>query len=44
MRAWWSADFCGICWVFEGGFGESGFTTLCFCGEVVVDCVVNMVG
>jgi hypothetical protein len=27
--------------VFEGGFGKSGVQRWCFCGEVVVDCVVK---
>jgi hypothetical protein len=29
--------------VFEGGFGKCGVLWWCFCGEFVVDCVVNVV-
>jgi hypothetical protein len=29
--------------VFEGGFGKSRVSWWCFCGEFVVDCVVNVV-
>jgi hypothetical protein len=32
----------GVSWAFfEGGFGKSGCFCVVFCGEVVVDCVVN---
>jgi hypothetical protein len=32
----------GVLWaVFEGGTGKVGVFAWCFCGEVVVDCVVN---
>jgi hypothetical protein len=30
--------------VFKGGFRANGVLWWCFCGEVVVDCVVNVVG
>jgi hypothetical protein len=30
--------------IFEGCFGESGCLQVVFCGEVVVDCVVNRGG
>jgi hypothetical protein len=43
MHAWWSGDFCGICRVFEGGFGKSGVQDVVLWGEVVVDCLVNVV-
>jgi hypothetical protein len=29
--------------VFEGGFRKCGAQRWCFCGEFVVDCVVNVV-
>jgi len=28
--------------VFEGGFGKSGVKRMVFCGENVVECVVNV--
>jgi hypothetical protein len=30
--------------LFEGGFGKSGCFWMVFCGEVVVNCVVNRGG
>ena len=32
-----------VCCCFKGGFGKSGILWWCFCGEFVVDCVVNVV-
>jgi hypothetical protein len=32
----------GLTGVFEGGFGKCGAQRWCFCGEFVVDCVVNV--
>jgi hypothetical protein len=34
---------CGFARVFEGGFGKYGAFRWCFCGEVVVNCMVNAV-
>jgi hypothetical protein len=33
---WWSGVFAGV-------FGEMRVSVWCFCGEVVVECVVNVV-
>ena len=33
--------FCGVFW---GCFGKSGFLRVVFCGEIVVNCVVNRGG
>ncbi len=35
-------DFWCFMGVFEGCFGKSGVQNVVFCGEVVVDCVVNV--
>jgi hypothetical protein len=37
-------DLCAFAGVFEGGFGKSGVQWVVFCGEVVVNCVVNVDG
>jgi len=31
---------CGFACVFEGGFGKRGVFVWCFCGELVVECVL----
>jgi hypothetical protein len=36
------AGFWGFAGVFGGGFGKTGVCVWCFCGEFVVDCVVNV--
>jgi hypothetical protein len=35
---------CAFAGVFEGGFGKSSAQWVIFCGEVVVNCVVNVDG
>jgi hypothetical protein len=39
----WAGEDRGFARVFEGGFGKCGAQRWSFCGEVVVDCVVNAV-
>jgi hypothetical protein len=38
-----SRGFAVFAGVFEGGFGKSGVQSMVFCGENVVECVVNVV-
>jgi hypothetical protein len=37
-------DLCAFAGVFEGGFRKSTVQRMVFCGEVVVNCVVNVDG
>jgi hypothetical protein len=37
----WAGEDRGFARVFEGGFGKMWCAAVVFCGEVVVDCVVN---
>jgi hypothetical protein len=39
----WIEEFACFCCGFVGCFGKSGELVWCFCGEVVVECVVNVV-
>jgi hypothetical protein len=39
-----SPGLCCFMGLFEGGFGKSGCFWMVFCGEVVVNCVVNRGG
>jgi hypothetical protein len=46
IQVWWRGGLKApvlLVVYFEGGFGKCGAQRWCFCGEVVVDCAVNVV-
>jgi hypothetical protein len=43
VRAAVAVRNCAFAGIFYGDFGRCGVQRWCFCGEFVVDCVVNVV-